>query len=349
MEQDAQTTTEEHLMRLISKIALSTFTGLGLLALVGCAALTPSGKISVQAFANPETPKSHLKHNGQSGLELTAYVTGWVEAPADILIDQDEPSLPDELKTAQWVPSVAYVVEHPTLGAVIFDAGLRNGDCDYGLRPVYWVPCQNTAGSDLVSQLKHSGIRPEDIRYIIPSHFHGDHISGLEDLISFTDAPVLMTDETLAEIRSPFGFSKGIPASMLAADMRVQVIDPHWQKDSDLGESFDLFGDGSLKIFRTSGHTDSHISALIKTRTQPVLLTFDAAHLQANFDLSVPSGAVSSKKEATESLKKIKVLSESMPVPIVVFGHEPTQWACTTVSNTNVVGGKCVSSPILPD
>lgn len=349
MKQDARSTTEEYLMRLISKIALSAFTGLGLVALVSYAAFTPSGKISVQAFTPPKTHKPHLIFNDQSDLKLTAYVTGWVEAPADILIDQDAPSLPDEFRSAHWVPSVAYVVEHPALGSVIFDAGLRNGDCAYGLRPIYWVPCRNTPGSDLVSQLKHTGIDPEDIRYIIPSHFHGDHISGLENLISFTDAPVLMTDETLAEIRSPLGFFKGIPASMLAGDMRVQLIDPHWQKDSDLGESFDLFGDGSLKIFRTSGHTDGHISALIKTRTQPVLLTFDAAHLQVNFDLSVPSGAVSSKKEAIETLEKIKVLSERMPAPIVVFGHEPSQWACTTVSKVNVVGRKCVSSPTLTD
>jgi len=315
-------------MQVIYKIVFGAFAGLSLMTLVGCALLRPIGTISVQELTDLDTETSRLGMGTDTDLDVTAYVTGWVKAPADILIDQKAPTLPESLKRDQWVPSIAYAVRHPTLGVVILDTGLRAGDCDYGTRPIYWVPCRNTPGSDLVSQLKQTDILPQDIRHIIPSHFHGDHISGLESLLAYADAPLLMTSASLDEVRSRTRFAAGIPSNMLLSDMRVELLDTHWKEDSWLGESYDVFGDGSLKIFQTGGHTDGHLSALVTTRSRTTLLTFDAAHLQANFDLSIPSGSTASHQDAVESLDIIKQLSLNIARLRIVYGHEPTQWVC---------------------
>lgn len=335
-------------MRFIYKLPYLIGAGLSLLLLVGCALLSPSGTISIDEFSGFKNAMSQADIDERPSLEIRAFVTGWVKAPANILIVQDSPLLPPDLQKAQWVPSIAYAVKHPKLGVVIFDTGLRAGECDYGLRPIYWVPCYNKAGQDLVSHLKQAGIKPHAIRYIIPSHFHGDHISGLENLLSYTQAPLLVTAEALQDLRSPMGFAKGIPSSMLSTDMHVEIIDTHWRKDNKLVESFDLFGDGSLKIFKTPGHMDGHISALVKTGNQATLLTFDAAHLQANFDLTLPSGAVTSQKMAIKSLEMIQHLSEASPEMHVIFGHEPSQWTCSKQSDSkplNILGGNCVHLP----
>lgn len=292
--------------------------------LAGCALWRPIGAIEVGAPTAPEPASAESRAN----VELTGHLTGWVEAPANILIDQGADGLPEALQSPQWAPSVAYLARHPSRGAVILDTGLRAGACDYGLRPVYWVPCRNAPGGDLVSQLKASGLAPQEIRHIIPSHFHGDHISGLGALLDYADAPVLVTQAALDEVRSPLRALSGVPARMLAADMRVEVIDAAWREDARLGRVFDVFGDGSLKLLPTPGHSAGHVSALARTAQGEVLLAFDAAHLRANLELGVPSGASASKRDAKESLQRIARLAQANPDLRVVFGHEPAQWAC---------------------
>ena len=132
------------------------------------------------------------------------------------------------------------------------------------------------------------------MKYVIPSHYRAEHISGLSRLLTFASAPVPVTQETLAENRSPMRFASGIPSQMLSSDMRVVNIDAYWRNDPLFGEVFDVFGDGSLRLFRTPGHTGGHVSAIAHGPERSVLLTFDAAPLRSNLELNVTSGRVSS-------------------------------------------------------
>ena len=301
--------------------------GVAILLISSCALSSRMGKVSII----PPAPLSDAVISTSlrpAKVKIKAFVTGWVEAPADILMDQSDPATPEALKAPQWVPSLAYVIEHPTQGSVIMDAGLRSGPCDYGLRPIYWVPCRNDNGSDIVSQLIAQDIGPENITAIAISHFHGDHISGLSELLTYTDAPLLMSKTALKVIRSPFRALSGVPTDMLSSDMHAELMDPHFQTHPVFGQYMDIFKDGSLKLFQTPGHTDGHISAFAQGETYPVILAFDAAHLQANYDLNIPSGAVSSKHQALESLALLKKVKENLPSAIIIFGHEPSQWAC---------------------
>ena len=128
----------------------------------------------------------------------------------------------------------------------------------------------------------------KDVNYLIPSHLHGDHVSGLSEVIALTKAPLLMTEASLGELKSRTRVLAGVPSEMLREDMDVILMDRGFTSDPFLGQVFDLFGDGSLKIFETSGHSDGHISALGQTEQGAVLLTFDASHLSANYDLQIP-------------------------------------------------------------
>lgn len=298
-----------------------------LFAIVGCVMLKPIGDITMI-----ETEDQSIERPASTVLtkrvEVTAYLTGWVEAPANILIDQSDPATPLHLRKPQWVPSLAFAVTHPEHGIAILDAGLRAGSCEYGLRPIYWVPCRNEPGADLVSQLKAGGIHPNDIRFIVPSHFHGDHISGLSSLLGFADAPVLATKASISDVRSSMRFVKGIPTSMVSSDMQVQLVDNDFSAD-ELGVAvYDVFGDGSLKLLKTPGHTDGHISAIARGTERDIVFSFDASHLKANFDLGIPSGAVSSRSSAVTSLETIRAIASSLDHPLLVFGHEPTHWNC---------------------
>lgn len=317
-------------MKHLPRTAIIVTALIGVLILVGCTVWRPIGDITIRPVALSHSVASEGLEHARPEIQVSAYVTGWVKAPANILIDQGSPLLPDHLKQAQWVPSVAYTIRHPEKGIVVLDTGLRAGACDYGLRPIYWVPCRNTPGSDLVSQLKAAGIQPNDIRYIIPSHFHGDHISGLEALLDYSEAPLLVMQASLDEIGSPLRAVSGIPSHMLKADMHVIPIDSYLVETPLLGQSFDVFGDRSLVMFATSGHSGGHLSALLRTSANNFLFTFDASHLSANLELSIPSGSVSSKIMAANSLARLRQIAGSLGSVDILFGHEPKQWDCVT-------------------
>ena len=305
------------------------------LIVIGLAALSGAGLAlgywgPIGSIKLAETPPRAAPSQDRriDGVEITAYVTGWVRAPASILIDQNDPRTPDRLSSPQWVPSLAYAVRHPRHGVAVLDTGLRAGSCDYGLRPVYWVPCRNEPGQDLVSQLEAGEVDADEIAHIVVSHFHGDHISGLSALLDMTDAPVLTTRASLEAVRSPLRAARGIPAVMLGSDMQVQLVDELMAPGVGGIVSHDVFGDGSLQLFETPGHADGHLSAYVRTADREILLTFDAAHLQANFDLEIPSGAVVSRQAALDSLARLKTLERALGDPLIIFGHEPGQWRC---------------------
>lgn len=287
----------------------------------------PIGEIAIKKNGS-DLSSDEADSDADIFVDVTAYLTGWVKAPANILIDQRDPKTPNKLSKATWVPSLAYAVTHPDLGIAVLDTGLRAGQCDYGFQPIYWVPCRNERGADLISQLKSEGVEPDDIRFIIPSHFHGDHISGLESLLAYTNATVLMTQASLDDIKSPLRVADGIPSSMLSSDMRVEIIDEEFREDQIGVDVYDVYGDGTLRLFPTPGHTDGHISALARGLRGDILFTFDASHLEANLQLQIPSGAVSSKEDAIKSLQRLSLLDDELTALQIVYGHEPKQWAC---------------------
>ncbi len=263
-------------------------------------------------------------------VKLTAFVTGWVEAGPEILIDASDPKTPADLKRNIWVPSISYLVEHPSQGHALLDTGLRSGRCDYGTEPLYWVPCRNSPGSDAVSQLRARGLGVKDIAWIVTSHFHGDHVSGLENLLRLGSPKIATTMEEITDVQSFWRPIWGYESEMLGADMNVVTVNGRFQTMPLVGHAADFFGDGSLWLIPTPGHTRGHVSMLINTRPRATLLTFDAAHLAADFELSIAPGAVVDKTAARASIAKLHALASAIPNVQVIYGHEPAQWTGVT-------------------
>lgn len=293
------------------------------------AALGTIGRVEISALGAVANvaPRDWQQTLAQAPVvKLTAFVTGWVKAGPEILIDASDPKTPAELKRNIWVPSLSYLLEHPTQGRALLDTGLRAGRCDYGTEPLYWVPCRNSAGSDTLSQLRARGFDVKDIAWIVMSHFHGDHISGLENLLRLGSPKIVTTREEIDDVQSFWRPLWGYESEMLGADMRVAAVNGQLQSMPAEGKTADFFGDGSLWLIPTPGHTRGHLSMLVNTRPRPTLLTFDAAHLAADFELSITPGATVDRPAARASIARLHALAAAIPDLNVVYGHEPTQW-----------------------
>lgn len=257
-------------------------------------------------------------------LDVTAYVTGEVLAGPGILIDPDVEGVPAEYGENIWVPAVSYLVTHPSGQTLLMDAGLRAGDCAYRVVLLIEIGCRNAPGQDAVSQLQADGVKALD--YLLVSHFHGDHVSGLAAVLAAYDPVVLTTRGELEGIQSPLREIAGYKRDQLSGDMRVEPADMALLDMPPAGAAADLFGDGSVWLLSTPGHTAGHLSALLNVPGGPLLFTFDASHLAATYEHVAPGGLWHDPDEGARSIGKLKALAAVHPDTRVIFGHEPAQW-----------------------
>jgi glyoxylase-like metal-dependent hydrolase (beta-lactamase superfamily II) len=146
-----------------------------------------------------------------------------------------------------------------------------------------WYPANNpatdihwTRAKTLESQLAAIGVKPSDIKFIGISHTHPDHIGNVE---LFATVPLLIQKAEYEYYFAPGKTGIAKPPS----DSR-----PTFSKEHPVNlvqEDLDVFGDGSVMIVYTPGHTPGHQSCLVHLqKTGWILLSGDAVHLQENWD-----------------------------------------------------------------
>src|SRR5690606_25389115 len=90
-------------------------------------------------------------------------------------------------------PSGVFLIEHPTEGYALFDTGYSLSIYKMGFKG--WLyrtfnPTHVQQQDEIATQLHRDGIQPKDIRYVILSHLHPDHIGGVQ---SFPDSTIIIT------------------------------------------------------------------------------------------------------------------------------------------------------------
>jgi glyoxylase-like metal-dependent hydrolase (beta-lactamase superfamily II) len=91
-------------------------------------------------------------------------------------------------------------------------------------------------------------------------------------------------------------------------------------------DNYDLFGDGTIRMIFTPGHSPGHQSFLITLpNTGPVLLTIDAAYTLDHWEDKALPGLVCSSVDAANSVAKLKKIAEDTGA-LLVTGHDPDNW-----------------------
>ena len=144
-----------------------------------------------------------------------------------------------------------------------------------------------TREKTLAAQLAEIGVKPSDIRFITVSHTHGDHVGNVD---MFPESTLLIQK---AEVDWAFAPDKRPP---FKAERPMRTL------DGDL----DVFGDGSVTILATPGHTPGHQSLLVQLpKTGWVILSGDLAHFKDNWDNRRVPSMNTSAEQTQASLKRV--------------------------------------------
>jgi glyoxylase-like metal-dependent hydrolase (beta-lactamase superfamily II) len=155
-----------------------------------------------------------------------------------------------------------FVIRHPK-GTLLWDAGLGDkiADSATGLR---FGGIQGWVDHKLVDQLKSIGLTPADITFVALSHLHFDHTGNAN---AFPSSTWILDKAELAWATATPPPPAVMPDTFSGyKSAKTQMI------DGDL----DVFGDGSVRILRTPGHTPGHKSLMVKLpKSGTVILSAD--------------------------------------------------------------------------
>ena len=258
--------------------------------IVPLAAVFCAGFFTLPTSAQPPQPPAELT--------LTRMECGTSRPPADVNLRFSD------------------TLAHPNLVLqLVFSCYLVKHGNDYMLWDTGFGPDSGATAPKvaLADQLAKLGVKPEQVKFIGISHHHPDHTSGAA---AFPGATLLIGKGDWDLLTSP-----APPQGINTAPLR------HWISGGGKVEPVpldkDVFGDGTVTIIATPGHTAGHRSLLVKLpKTGPVILSGDAAHFRENYETNgVPSFNVD-RSQTLASLDRIKKLVANLKATFVIQ-HDP--------------------------
>jgi len=152
----------------------------------------------------------------------------------------------------------------------------------------------------LTEQLAQIGLKPSDITFVAISHSHGDHIGNV---LEFPNARILMQRKEYTWINSADGPNDNVNQLMALArrlmghPKNLQLVD---------GDT-DVFGDGSVTLVSTPGHTPGSQSLLVHLgKSGFIILSGDVAHSEENFEKDIVPSLNTDKAASIASMERIR-------------------------------------------
>lgn len=218
------------------------------------------------------------------------------------------------------IPLPAYLIEHAK-GLVLFDTGLVPDALD-DPRAVYGDLADSinlTARPDqrLDHQIRTLGYEPSDVTHVIASHLHFDHAGGL---YLFPEAKFYAGQ---GEMRFAY-WPDAVGAGFFHRGDLDATRSFNWYEVP--GTDVDLFGDGSITILFTPGHTPGELSLLVRLPSRNFILTGDTVHLREALDREIAFPVDADTTAAIQSLRRLKLLRDSADATVWIT-HDPEDWA----------------------
>jgi N-acyl homoserine lactone hydrolase len=224
------------------------------------------------------------------GVKLYIFDLGWLKA-------RDPKVLTDRGVTVTDMSVVAYLIVHPR-GTLLWDAGTI---LDAQVKPEGTTVARATVNKTLSGQLAEIGYKPSDITYLALSHMHYDHSANANAYAGSTW--LVQRPERAAMFPEPPQTNTVVESDVVEKFSALKTA-----KTKILDGDYDVFGDGSVVIISTPGHTPGHQSLFVKlAKFGPLLLSGDLYHYPAERTMHDFLPFAGRGNDAQEAASKAKV------------------------------------------
>ena len=264
-------------------------------------------------------------------------VAGHVEWPRAMMVSPGGRMLSLKLlralltgKEATRIPIPAFLIRHPSAGAILVDTGLHPSVAtdpseNFGSLATRFVDLTLEPGEDVPSQLRKRGLEPGEIPIVLMTHLHLDHTSAISEFPNSTF--VVSEAEWQAAAHGPRPLENGYRRSHFDYAFEYRTVDfnrANIDSYASFGRTFDLFGDGSVRIAFTPGHSAGHTSIVCRLAQRDFVIGGDCVYLLSQLDGSEqgpprPQDAHNYRR----SLQELRLFHRQFPDAIITPGHDP--------------------------
>jgi glyoxylase-like metal-dependent hydrolase (beta-lactamase superfamily II) len=187
--------------------------------------------------------------------------------------------------------SLVALLGHPRHGWLLWDSGYhpRLWDCTqrFPFRIYRWAtPLRLRPELAVVAQLPRFDLTVDDVRRVVISHFHADHVAGLRD---FPKAELFASKAGYEDVAGRTGLralQRAFVPALLPDDFarRVVLLPAFDAKPlASFGPTCDLFGDGSAVLVSLPGHACGQLGLLARTDRGALFFVADSCWLSAAY------------------------------------------------------------------
>jgi glyoxylase-like metal-dependent hydrolase (beta-lactamase superfamily II) len=236
-------------------------------------------------------------------------------------------------KSRWWlIPIPAYLITHPTAGPLLVDTAFHGSvaakpAANLGKIAARFARPRIEPGRDVPAQLRERGIDAADLKTVVLTHLHFDHASGIAEYPNATF--VLSQAEWEAATTDPRPFLRGYRPAHFDYLFDYRTIDfdgPGIASYASFGRSFDLFGDGSVRLVYTPGHSAGHCSVVAHLRDRDLVIAGDATYTQSQLEGGPPPPRPVDMHLWRRSLRELQRFARTYPRAEIIPGHDPERW-----------------------
>ncbi len=227
-------------------------------------------------------------------------------------------------------PVPAFLIRHPSAGPILVDTGLHpsiatDGRENFGGVSNRFGKPSLKPGEDVPAQLRAKGLEPGEIPIVVMTHMHIDHTSAISEFPHSTF--VVSATEWEAATNGPKPTINGYLRAHFDYAFEYRTVDfDRGGIDSyaSFGRTFDLLGDGSVRLAFTPGHSAGHISIVCRLAEVDFVIGGDAMYLAGQLDGALaPPPRPFDSHNFRRSLQELRLFRSQFPDAVITPGHDP--------------------------